>query len=161
MLPAAEVAYFSHMEEQDLEPLCIRGTRTLMLEMPFTDWTDLQVETVEALVLDCRYQVVLVHPERFCFSKSNLHQLERLAQLPIGLQVNAGALLRWGTRRLALDLLQLAPVPLLGSDCHNLTSRPPNLKEGRKVIMQKLGEAFLTRMDQNAQRLTSPAAEAS
>ena len=161
VLPAAEVAYFSHMEEQDLEPLCIRGTRTLMLEMPFTDWTDLQVETVEALVLDCRYQVVLVHPERFCFSKSNLHQLERLAQLPIGLQVNAGALLRWGTRRLALDLLQLAPVPLLGSDCHNLTSRPPNLKEGRKVIMQKLGEAFLTRMDQNAQRLTSPAAEAS
>ena len=161
VLPAAEVAYFSHMEEQDLEPLCIRGTRTLMLEMPFTDWTDLQVETVEALVLDCRYQVVLVHPERFCFSKSNLHQLERLAQLPIGLQVNAGALLRWGTRRLALDLLQLTGTPLLGSDCHNLTSRPPNLKEGRKVIMQKLGEAFLTRMDQNAQRLTSPAAEAS
>ena len=107
-------------------------------------------------MLDCRYDVVLVHPERFCFSKSNLHQLERLAQLPIGLQVNAGGLLRWGTRRLALDLLQLAGMPLLGSDCHNLTSRPPNLKEGRKVIMQKLGEAFLTRMDQNAQRLTSP-----
>ena len=161
VLPAAEVAYFPRMEEQDLTPLCIQGTRTLMLEMPFTDWTDLQVETVEALVLDCRYQVVLVHPERFCFSKSNLHQLERLAQLPIGLQVNAGALLRWGTRRMALDLLQLTGTPLLGSDCHNLTSRPPNLKEGRKVIMQKLGEAFLTRMDQNAQRLTSPAAEAS
>ena len=125
VLPAAEVAYFSHMEERDLEPLCIRGTRTLMLEMPFTDWTDLQVETVEALVLDCRYQVVLVHPERFCFSKSNLHQLERLAQLPIGLQVNAGALLRWGTRRLALDLLQLTGTPLLGSDCHNLTSARP------------------------------------
>ena len=31
----------------------------------------------------------------------------------------------------------------------------------RKVIMQKLGEAFLTRMDQNAPRLTSSAAEAS
>ena len=129
VLPAAEVAYFPRMEEQDLMPLCIQGTRTLMLEMPFADWTGLQLETVEALVLDCRYDVVLVHPERFCFSKSNLHQLERLAQLPIGLQVNAGALLRWGTRRLALDLLQMAHMPLLGSDCHNLTSRPPNLKE--------------------------------
>ena len=161
VLPAAEVAYFPHMEEQDLTPLCIQGTRTLMLEMPFADWTGLQLETMEALVLDCRYDVVLVHPERFCFSKSNRHQLEKLAELPIGLQVNAGSLLRWGTRRLALDLLQLTGTPLLGSDCHNLTSRPPNLKEGRKVIMQKLGEAFLTRMDQNAQRLTSPAAEAS
>lgn len=161
VLPAAEVAYFPRMEEQDLTPLCIQGTRTLMLEMPFADWTSLQTEAVEALVLDCGYQVVLVHPERFCFSKSNRHQLEKLAELPIGLQINAGSLLRWGTRRLALDLLQMAQYPLLGSDCHNLTSRPPNLKEGRKVVMQKLGEAFLDQMDRNAGRLTAPAAEAS
>ena len=39
VLPAAEVAYFPRMEEQDLTPLCIQGTRTLMLEMPFADWT--------------------------------------------------------------------------------------------------------------------------
>ena len=32
---AAEVAYFPHMEEEDLSPLCIEGTHTLMLEMPF------------------------------------------------------------------------------------------------------------------------------
>ena len=72
-----------------------------------------------------------------------------------------GAPLRGGPRRRALDRLQRTGTPRLGSDCHNLTSRPPNLKEGRKVIMQKLGEAFLTRMDQNAQRLTSSAVEAS
>ena len=150
VLPAAEVAYFPYMEEQDLSPLCIQGTRTLMLEMPFADWTDLQVETVEALALDCGYQVVLVHPERFCFSGSNRSQLRRLAQLPIGLQVNAGSLIRWQTRRLALDLLQLAQMPLLGSDCHNLTSRPPNLKGGRAVIQRKLGEDFLSQMDENA-----------
>ena len=159
VLPAAEVAYFPHMEEQDLTPLCIQGTRTLMLEMPFSDWTDLQAETVEALVLDCRYDVVLVHPERFCFSKSNKHKLEKLAELPVGLQVNAGSLLRWGTRRLALDLLQMAQYPLLGSDCHNLTSRPPNLKEGRKVVMQKLGEAFLKKIDWYGEWITTPAAE--
>lgn len=150
VLPAAEVAYFPRMEEQDLTPLCIQGTRTLMLEMPFADWTSLQAEAVEALVLDCGYQVVLVHPERFCFSGSNRSQLRRLAQLPIGLQVNAGSLIRWQTRRLALDLLQLAQMPLLGSDCHNLTSRPPNLKGGRAVIRRKLGEDFLNQMDENA-----------
>ena len=159
VLPAAEVAYFPRMEEQDLTPLCIQGTRTLMLEMPFADWTSLQAEAVEALVLDCRYDVVLVHPERFCFSKSNRHKLEKLAELPIGLQVNAGSLLRWGTRRLALDLLQMAQYPLLGSDCHNLTSRPPNLKEGRKVVMQKLGEAFLKKIDWYGEWITTPAAE--
>ena len=63
VLPAAEVAYFPRMEEQDLTPLCIQGTRTLLLEMSFADWTSLQAEAVEALVLDCGYQVVLVHPD--------------------------------------------------------------------------------------------------
>ena len=62
ILPAAEVAYFPHMEEQDLTPLCIQGTRTLLLEMPFSDWTDLQLETVETLVLDRQYQVVMFTP---------------------------------------------------------------------------------------------------
>lgn len=151
LLPAAEIAYFQQIETQDLTPLCIQGTRTLMLEMPFTDWTDLQVETVTSLALDHHYNVVLVHPERFCFSGSNRSQLRRLVQLPIGLQVNAGSLIRWQTRRLALDLLQLAPVPLLGSDCHNLTSRPPNLKGGRNIIRKKLGEEFLKQMDENAE----------
>ncbi len=152
VLLAAEVAYFPRMEEQDLSPLCIQGTRTLMLEMPFSDWTDLQVEAVETLVLDRRYNVVLVHPERFCFSKSNQQRLVRLAQLPIGLQVNAGSLLRWSTRHLALELLELASYPMLGSDCHNLSSRPPNLKEGRTVVQKKLGERFLRRMDENAEQ---------
>ena len=151
LLPAAEIAYFQQIETQDLTPLCIQGTRTLMLEMPFADWTDLQVETVEALALDCGYQVVLVHPERFCFSGSNRSQLRRLARLPIGLQVNAGSLIRWSTRRQALELLQMAPYPLLGSDCHNLTSRPPNLKRGRNIIRKKLGERFLEQMDENAE----------
>ena len=151
LLPAAEIAYFQQIETQDLTPLCIQGTRTLMLEMPFTDWTDLQVETVTSLALDHHYNVVLVHPERFCFSDSNRSQIRRLVQLPIGLQVNAGSLIRWSTRRQALELLQMAPYPLLGSDCHNLTSRPPNLKRGRNIIRKKLGERFLEQMDENAE----------
>ena len=151
LLPAAEIAYFQQIETQDLTPLCIQGTRTLMLEMPFADWTDLQVETVNSLALDHHYNVVLVHPERFCFSDSNRSQIRRLVQLPIGLQVNAGSLIRWSTRRQALELLQMAPYPLLGSDCHNLTSRPPNLKRGRNIIRKKLGERFLEQMDENAE----------
>ena len=141
VLPAAEVAYFPHMEEQDLMPLCIQGTRTLMLEMPFADWTSLQAEAVEALVLDCGYQVVLVHPERFC-SANRTATAGKTGGIAHRAADQCGELAPLGTRRLALDLLQLAHWPLLGSDCHNLTSRPPNLKEGRKVVMQKLERHF-------------------
>src|SRR5699024_5702566 len=34
----AEVAYFPQMEQQPLGLLCVEGTRTLLLEMPFADW---------------------------------------------------------------------------------------------------------------------------
>ena len=105
-----------------------------MLEMPFSEWTDQQVETVAVLSLDLHFNVVLVHPERFCFSSSNRRRLEELAKLPLALQVNADTLLRWGTRRQGLELLELTATPLLG----------------------KLGEAFLAQMDENARRLTAP-----
>lgn len=155
ILPAAEVAYFRHMEDHHLERLCIEGTRTLMLEMPFSEWTDEQTEVVTMLSLDQHYQVVLVHPERFCFSRGNRQKLEQMAELPIGLQVNAGSLISWRTRKQALELLQLTDTPLLGSDSHNLTTRAPNLKGGRDVIRRKLGADFLARMDEHAARLTN------
>lgn len=156
VLPAAEVAYFPHMEEHRLERLCVEHTRTLLLEMPFAEWTDLQAETVATLALDQKFRVILVHPERFCFSKGNRRKLERLVELPIGLQVNAASLMRWRTRKLSLELLELTDLPLLGSDCHNTTTRPPNLKGGRDIVQRKLGEAFLAQMDENAQRITVP-----
>lgn len=160
IIPAAEVAFFSGISEHPhLERLCIKGTRTMMLEMPFSEWNDFQVEEISTLVLDRGIKVVLVHPERFCGNKSNRKKLRQLEQLPVALQVNAGSLLRWRTRGLALELLREAPMPLLGSDCHNMTSRPPNLKEGKKVISQKLGEAFLNKMDHDAAQLIQLNAE--
>lgn len=160
IIPAAEVAFFSGISERaGLERLCIEGTKTLMLEMPFTEWNDFQVEEVSALVLDRGFHVVLVHPERFCASKGNVWRLRELEDLPVALQVNARTLMRWRTRKLGLKLLQETQYPLLGSDCHNLTTRPPNLAEGRKVAAQKLGDAFLTKMDQSAAWLIQSEAE--
>ncbi len=151
---AAETAYFPGMTDSDeLKKLCVSGTRTLLLEMPFFEWTSLQVNTVQALVLDLDYQIVLVHPERFCFSRNNTDKLMRLCKLPIGLQVNAGALTRFRGRAKALELLEAAPIPLLGSDCHNTGSRPPNLADGRKIVGKKCGADFLKRIDEEGERL--------
>lgn len=158
ILLAAETAYFPGMTgSAELIKLCVSGTRTLLLEMPFFEWTSLQIDTIQTLVLDLDYQVVLVHPERFCFSRNNSDKLMRLCRLPIGLQVNAGALTRFRGRAKALELLEAAPVPLLGSDCHNTGSRPPNLAAGRKIVEKKCGADFLRRIDGESERLLTPA----
>lgn len=148
---AAEVAYFPGIEEEDcLEKLCIEGTRTILLEMPMTEWNKVEIEAVSVLVLDRGFRVVLVHPERFCFSQRNRERLKELEKLPVAFQVNADTLLHFCTRKLGLKLLQKTTYPLLGSDCHNTIVRPPNLAAGRKVVSQKLGEEFLVGMDLTA-----------
>lgn len=159
LLPAAETAFFTGIGEcPDLDRLCIQGTRTLLLEMTFDVWNDFQMEEVAALVLDRGIQVILAHPERFCAFKGNRQRLRRLEELPVAFQVNAGALLSWRTRHLALELLREARFPLLASDCHNLTHRVPNLQEGRRAAAQRLGAGFLDRLDQTAASLLAPAA---
>lgn len=154
LLLAAEVAYFPRISEcRMIDQLCIENTHTLLLEMPFSEWTDFQIEEVIALALDCGVNLILVHPERFLFSENNRRYFRRLQELPIGLQVNAKSVLHWRTRKQALHILEDASCPLLGSDTHNLTTRPPNLKEGRNVIERKLGTAFWQQMQQNAAEL--------
>lgn len=153
----AEVAYFPGISQcQEIERLCLGGTRTLLLELAYTNWTPQQVEEVASLSLDRGYQVILAHPERFSHMRSYWRDMERMMSLPIGLQINADSLLHWGSRKLALELLRSTKYPLLASDCHNLTSRPPRLEKARLVVSKKLGVDILTRIDETALRFTQP-----
>lgn len=45
-----------------------------------------------------------------------------------------------------LQMLRRDQIQLLGSDCHNLTSRKPNLGEAVAVIRKHLGEDALKRI---------------
>ena len=47
---------------------------------------------------------------------------------------------------MALRLLREDRIQLLGSDCHNLTDRPPNLGDAVKVIEKHLGQQALSRL---------------
>lgn len=157
ILLGAEVAYFSGISSSSqLSELCLSGTRTLLLELSYTQWTPQQVEEVATLSLDRGYQVILAHPERFSHMRSYWKDMERMMALPIALQINADSLLHWGSRKLALELLSSTQHPLLASDCHNLTSRPPRLEKARFVVKKKLGVDVLTRIDETALRFTQP-----
>lgn len=151
LILGAEVAWFPNISAQNLTPFCLEGTRTLLLEMPFMQWTQQEVDEAISLVLDRGYQVIFVHPERFCIKgTANRNYLEKLARLPVGFQINAETLAHWYTRRQGLELLCRAQYPLLGSDCHDLTRRPPYMGQARQVIQQKLGLDFLEQVDRNA-----------
>lgn len=102
-----------HLEE--LDQLCIEGTRTLLLEMPFgTRWTDAMYRTVEALCTERDLEIVLAHIERY-----PVQQMDELMQLlDVKAQVNASVLCRRFKRRRILSLIEQGRVHALGSDAH-------------------------------------------
>ena len=151
----AEVAFFRGISAAEgIENLCVEGTRVLLLEMPFAPWTDKVISDVAALVHDRDFKVVLVHIERYLAYKGQEEKLMQLAQIPVTFQVNAESLLgssffeKRGSQKL-IKWFETGFVQLMGSDCHNLSSRKPNLQNGR----DKLSEATLHAIDYNAEYL--------
>ncbi len=149
----AEVAFYSGLtKENDLSRLLIEGSRTLLLEMPFSVWTDFELNEVSSLCLDYGFEIVLAHLERYTDFEPP-HIMDQLLRLPVHVQINAGTLLPWRSRRPWLRMFADGEAEILGSDCHNLTSRPPNLAEARDIIRRKLGAGVLDRIDRNTAKL--------
>ena len=147
ILAGAEVAYFSGMSTANgLDRLTVSGTSLLLLEMPFRPWTGDDIREVRNLIR-IGIQPVIAHIERFYPCQRNKHMIGELFSLPVYVQINAEALLTWKTRRFILRLFREGKAHLLGSDCHNLSSRPPNLAQGRDTVKRKLGVEYLEQMD--------------
>ena len=89
---------------------------------------------------------VIAHIDRYIRPFRTYKIPERLAQMPVLVQANASFFLESRTRRMALKMLRADQIQLLGSDCHNLDSRPPQLGSALETIEAHLGRQFLERI---------------
>ena len=136
------------MEENGFDPkVCVEGTQTLLLEMPFAQWNSAIYADVEKLVRHQKLKVVLAHIERYYEFQKKKEIWDAVMELPLYKQMNAGVFLNWKKRHKAFQLAKEATTIILGSDCHNMDTRHPNLAEGRIVLVKKFGEAFIQRTD--------------
>ena len=146
---AAEVYYFQGIGGATMVPkLCIEGTNTILLEMPFAQWNKAVYADVEKLVRKQKLKVVIAHIERYYEFQKKKDIWDAVMDLPLYKQMNAGVFLNWKRRRKAFQLAKEAGTIILGSDCHNTESRKPNLAEGRAVLVKKFGEGFVKDTDQ-------------
>lgn len=154
VLLGAEVAYFSGMGScEALIPLQIGQTKLLLVEMPFSDWTERIVEDVCEIPLQLGLIPVLAHVNRYPGKQQFPKYKDKLLRSGVYFQCNAEAFLTFKTRRWALSLMKKGYIHFLGSDCHNLASRPPQLNEAKAVIEKKLGKGFLENLDREARYL--------
>ena len=140
----AEVYYFRGAGQAEMiSRLCIGSTRTLLLEMPFEQWEAPVLQDLRDL-LDRGLRVVLAHVERYEALQRSRAVWDSVMALPVMKQINAGSFLRapglsgllagGRIRSFCLRFLREHPETLLGSDCHNLSGRRPNLAPAAQVI---------------------------
>lgn len=152
----AEVYFFPGISESDgVSQLTIGGKGSILIEMPMDPWTDRMYRELEDLALRRGLTPVVAHVDRY-ISPLRTHGIpKRLEQLPVLVQANAEFFLNRFTAPMALRMLKHGQIHLLGSDCHNLTSRAPNLGAAAKVIGTRLGPNILESLSDCAESLLS------
>ncbi len=150
----AEVAFFRGIREaEQIDALQIEGTNALLLEMPFRPWSQSDVDEVACLIEKRGFRIILAHLERYLPMRENGAYLRQLTEMPVVVQINAEGLLDWRQRGRLIRMFGRGEAHLLGSDCHGLRRRPPNLTEGRQVLRKKLGQDILDRIDRCGEQL--------
>jgi len=124
----AEVAYRETLvNDKDLERLCLGKSRYLLLEMPFTPWTDRTMRGVELLANTWGIIPIIAHIERYA-GVADKEYLEELMDSDFPIQLNAGNFGMRKTEKNALRLIRNGRIQVLGTDSHNMDRRPPNMK---------------------------------
>jgi protein-tyrosine phosphatase len=64
------------------------------------------------------------------------------------MQVNASFFITLFSRHKALSLIKEEKIQFIGSDCHNITSRPPQIGKAFEIIQKKLGDDYISQMNE-------------
>ncbi len=136
----AEIRYFRGISQCDkLDLLKIMGTNLLLIEMPFFPWSKDILKELYDLYTVREFKVIIAHIERYLtIQKKSI--INELFNMDVFIQANAEFFLNWYTRRKALNMLEKDQIHLLGSDCHNLNTRPPNIRQAIDIIYKYFGE---------------------
>ena len=136
----AEVYYFSGISHCDaLSELTIDKKRYILIEMPLPPWNERMYRELEGIWIKQGLIPVVAHIDRY-IAPLRTHKIpQRLAELPVLVQANASFFTDRSTRRMALRMLRQGGIHLLGSDCHNLSDRAPNLGSALQIIEDQLG----------------------
>lgn len=136
----AEVYFFRGMSESEfLSQLTIRGKSCILIEMPHAPWSEESFRELEAIWEKRRIIPIIAHIDRY-IAPFRTHRIpEKLARMPVYVQANAEFFLERSTAAMAMRMLKADRIQLLGSDCHNMDSRKPDLAEAVERIQRKLG----------------------
>jgi len=150
---AAEVRLFPglHLDE-DIDKLCIEGTKNILIEMPFSDWSDWMYNEIY-LLTTAGYTPIIVHPERFLGGIREKEIFDKLLIMDVCVQCNADSFGQRRERKFIKKLINKNKLTVIGSDSHNLDTRVSHMENACIYLKHKYGSEYLDTLMDNAANL--------
>lgn len=153
MIPGAEVLYFPGISQaREVAELSIAG-RAILIEPPMAPWSDDMLDEIVCLGENFGRKPVVAHVDRYMRMLGDNGLIDRVLERGLLVQVNGSYFLDEKRQKAAIRNLKKGKIHLLGSDCHNLFDRAPNLGPVRRAIRWAGAETEFRKLQENALEL--------
>ena len=140
----AEVKFFYGMDRyEEIDKLCIEGTRYMLIEMPFSRWSADEYRALKKLKLTRDITPVIAHIDGYLPYNPLKEMMGNFIEADALVQVNTIYLRSHFTRLMAYRLLKEGCFQFLGSDCHDTDKRKPDYKETKDILIKKDNGKYL------------------
>ena len=139
----------------DLRRLCIGNSDYVMIELPYQKLTENFIRSFKSFVgrVSSEVNIIIAHAERYLnFTDEN--SLFEILDSGVTVQVNCGSFKTFSkSRKFINELVASDGLHLLGTDCHNMSSRAPNMDTARKAIEKRFSRQVFRRIMKNAEEI--------
>ncbi len=157
ILLGAEVLYFPGISvAEEVKALALERVPFLLIEPTMMPWTDEMLDEIEQCGKTLECLPVIAHIDRYMRMLDDDTLMDRVLEREILIQANASFFLHRDTVDLAMESLKKDRIHFIGSDCHNLDDRKPNMKDAYKVIRKRGGEKAFRTMNERIYRYLRP-----
>lgn len=154
IVPGAEVLYFPGISQaEEVRYLTIGNSQAILVEPPMAPWSDEMLDDIAQMHENLGCLPVIAHIDRYMQILSDETLIDRVQERNLMVQVNGTYFLNPETVDSAIRNLKRGKIHFLGSDCHNLSSREPNLGSVWKNAKEFGVEREFKQMHRNALKL--------
>lgn len=150
----AEVYYYPSLSsDPDFHKLVIEGTDYVLLELPFERFYHNFFSGYNKFVSDCEQKIILAHIERYMDFGNTEEEFGTILNFGKAVcQMNCNPIARVGlfSGNKIMKLIKSGIISVIGTDTHNLDSRPPRFGKAEKKIISKLGKDEFSRLCHNS-----------
>ena len=154
---AAEVYISPYLFNNDnIDDLKIANSNYVLIEHPFSSpMGEGEYDRLMNLYCDFGVRPVLAHIERYKALMDDPYKFDDFIEMGCLPQVNISSFASAprAIRKKLFKYLESGRVLLIGSDCHNLDTRPPEYEDGINAIIKKCGQEAVDVLLQNANLL--------